>query len=127
MAFLRPMMRLAMFATLLMALAPTISRTLDARSDGTGPVLMEMCTTAGLEVLDVSAFIGDVERPRPSMAMDDACGYCTLASLLLPILLLLYAALSWPAALLRPWRPAPFSRRLRNLRGLGAQAPPVAL
>ena len=131
------MVRLALAAMLLMALAPTISRTLASGADPNGPVLrvLQMCTTAGLQVQSIASFLdGDVagfggdEHPAPHPhEPGDACGYCSLASPLPLLLLLLCGLLALPPV-------APFFRRrthaqrmLRNLRGLGAQGPPLTL
>ena len=131
------MVRLALAAMLLMALAPTISRTLASGADPNGPVLrvLQMCTTAGLQVQSIASFLdGDVagfggdEHPAPHPhEPGDACGYCSLVTPLPLLLLLLCGLLALPPV-------APFFRRrthaqrmLRNLRGLGAQGPPLPL
>ena len=118
---------LALLAVLLSALAPTLSRVVAAGAAKGAPILMEMCTVAGIKLIDVSPFIGaaDAEPERPSPPMAPACDYCVLATPLLVVLALLLALLAWTPAPLagRSYRLAP--RPLRNLRGLGSQAPPV--
>lgn len=123
----RRMAWLALVAVLLAVAAPTISRTLVATGAKVAPILMEMCTTAGNQLVDVSPFIAGEEPARPMTAMDEACGYCVLATPL-PLVLLLLCLLG-----LRPPRVSTFGlytallRSPRNTRGLGAQAPPLAL
>jgi hypothetical protein len=118
---------LALVAVLLMSAMPMVSRVL-ATTAQAGPILMEMCTTAGRQLIDVSPFIPAAEQSvQPPTVMSDACGYCMLATPL-PLVLLVLGLLG-----LVPTRP-PVVRyyRLflplpRNLRGLGSQAPPRAL
>jgi hypothetical protein len=136
-AFGRLMVRLALAAMLLMALAPTISRTLASGADPNGPVLrlLQMCTTAGLQVQSLASFLGDDvagfagdEHPAPHPhEPGDACGYCSLVTPLPLLLLLLCGLLALPpvAPLFRHRIVA--RRTLRNLRGLGAQGPPLPL
>ncbi|WP_442683735.1 DUF2946 domain-containing protein [Stenotrophomonas sp. JC08] len=126
-ASFRRMAWLALVAVLLTVVAPTVSRVLMTTVSKTSPILMEMCSTVGLKTIDVSALIGSEESVRPMMVMDDACGYCVLATPLPLVLALLVALLLRP-----PQAPALhfFSLRLRtprNMRGLGSQAPPRAL
>lgn len=136
-AFARLMARLALAAMLLMALAPSISRTLVSNVDADNPLLqaLQMCTTSGLQTRliapllgdDVAGFGGD-EHPTPHPhESGDACGYCSLVTPLPLLLLLLCGLLALPpvAPLFR--RRTHVQRTLRNLRGLGAQAPPLPL
>ena len=131
------MVRLALAAMLLMALAPTISRSLATLPDANGAVLraLQMCTTVGLQTRliapllgsDVAGFAGD-EHPAPHPhEPGDACGYCSLVTPLPLLLLLLCGLLALPpvAPLFR--RRTHAQRTLRNLRGLGAQGPPLTL
>ena len=131
------MARLALAAMLLMALAPTISRSLATLPDANGAVLraLQMCTTAGLQTRliapllgrDAAGFGGD-EHPAPHPhEPGDACGYCSLVTPLPLLLLLLFGLLALPpvAPLFR--RRTHAQRMLRNLRGLGAQGPPLPL
>ncbi len=118
---------LALLAVLLSALAPTVSRALAATAAKGAPILMEMCTMAGIKLVDVSPFVAaaDGEPAPPSSPMAPACDYCVLAAPLLVVLALLLGLLAW-----RPAPPANRSytlapRLLRNLRGLGSQAPPL--
>ena len=89
---------------------------------------VSLCTTAGLKVIDVAPFVGGEEPPaQPRTAMDDLCGYCVLATPLPVVLALLFALL-----LCLPQTPAFHFYSLllkapRNMRGLGSQAPPIAL
>lgn len=121
-ASFRRMAWLALAAVVLSVAMPTASRFMAAASTA-APLLMEMCTAAGRQVMDVSAF-APTEQPPPAMADMSACGYCVLATPL-PLVLLLAGLL----VLLRPQPPVVrrYLRRLRsprNVRGLGAQAPP---
>ncbi|MCR6663236.1 MAG: DUF2946 family protein [Luteimonas sp.] len=121
---------LALIAALLLALVPTASRIIASVAPAAQPILMELCTGAGTHTIDVSPFIA-VEDPRPvataSSMTGEACGYCAL---LPPFALLLLSVVAW-----LPRTPratplhfvAPFLRWPRNLRGLGSQAPPIAL
>lgn len=119
---------LALVATLLMSAMPTVSRVLMATAPKAVPLLMEICTMAGRQLIDVSPFVAAEESPaQPSMVMMDACGYCVLATPL-PLVLLLFCLL-----VLFPIRPPVVRDYLaclrwpRNARGLGSQAPPLAL
>jgi hypothetical protein len=121
---------LALLAALLAALAPTVSRTLAATAAKGTPILMEMCTMAGIQLIDVSPFLGASDgdpapSPPPAAPMAPACDYCVLATPLLVVLALLLAALAWRPAPPADRRYALAQRPLRNLRGLGSQAPPV--
>ena len=124
----RHMLLLALAAVLLGVVAPTVGRVLSATAMRVAPVLMEMCTSGGRKVVDVSSLPGEAGKPEaPAMAMDAHCGYCVPGAPLPMVLALLVALLLWPAAVppatgyARAWRP------LRNIRGLGSQAPPLAL
>ncbi|TWG92825.1 Protein of unknown function (DUF2946) [Luteimonas sp. J16] len=118
---------LALLAVLLSALAPTVSRAVAATTAKGAPILMEMCTVAGIKLVDVSPFIGaaDEQPAPPASPMAPACDYCVLATPLLVVLALLLAALAWRPAPPADRRYALAQRPLRNLRGLGSQAPPV--
>lgn len=131
------MVRLALVAMLLMALAPTISRSLQADAGSADSMLVatQMCTTAGLQTKLLTAFLpgasdeqGNGDHPASDHhGAGDACGYCSMV-MPIPVLLLSLQAL-FP---LSPVAPdfnvhASFPCTLRNLRGLGAQAPPRSL
>lgn len=121
---------LALVATLLTAVMPTVSRIVASATTSASPLLLEMCTAAGIKLVEMpSPLGGDAPQPGHPMppAMGDACGYCVLATSLPVVLLLL--GLAAPHG-----RTAPVARiyqtRLRltrNARGLGSQAPPLAL
>ncbi len=118
---------LALAAVLLMATAPTVSRVLASAAGQAGAVLVEMCTAAGLKTIDVSGLLDTGNQaPASGDAMDDMCGYCALAPPLALVLLLL-CVLAPPLPLRVPLshRP-PLHRPVRNRRGLGSQAPPIA-
>jgi len=89
--------------------------------------LVEMCTATGLKLIDLSLSGGKSDPMTPMPHMDEACDYCVLAA----PLLLVAALLTVPHV-----RPAPtYGRHFyclilhspRNRRGLGSQAPPLAL
>lgn len=126
-ASFRRMAWLALVAALLALAMPTASRVIATLVPAVAPVLMEMCTTGGREVVDVSPFIADEAPARPEMSMTEACGYCVLATPLPLVVLLVCLLALWPARapVARTYRV--FARPVRNLRGLGAQAPPLAL
>lgn len=121
---------LALAAVLLSVAAPTTSRVLSATISRAAPVLMEMCTSAGFELVDVSPFLGGDGEPAepeaPTAAMGADCGYCVLSTPLPVVVAVLVASPPWSAGApvvagyARGW-PV-----LRNLRGLGSQAPPLA-
>ena len=117
---------LAFLAVLLMTAMPTIGRIVASVAPQATPVLMEMCTTAGRSLVDVSPFIAPEAPARPMQAMAEACDYCTLLPPLQLVLLVLCAQLLRPPPhrRARSYRIVP--RAVRNLRGLGSQAPPVA-
>src|SRR5690606_5947476 len=76
----RWMARLALVAVLLTVAVPTASHVVSTLAPTLAPVLMEMCTTAGLQVRDVSALLsGDEPAPPPAPSMD-ACDYCVLSA-----------------------------------------------
>lgn len=123
----RRMASLAFMAALLAVAAPTVSRTLAVVTHGAVPTLVEMCTAAGLKLVDVSPLKGDEQAPTPSKTtMDDACGYCALAAVLPLVLVLLSGLLACPAPISSLRSCFPFLRQPRNMRGLGSQAPPIA-
>ncbi len=123
----RHMAWLALAAALLMALAPAAGRAVMATASKAVPVLMEICTASGMKMIDVAPFLGESEPASPAVPLhlDEACAYCTLATPLPLLLLLLFALLLRPVpsllARLHLFSPHP----LRNLRGLGSQAPPI--
>lgn len=118
---------LALVAALLIALAPAVSRILASHAGNASTSLVEMCTATGLKLIDPSLPVGKSDPMTPMPHMDEACGYCVLAA----PLLLVAALLTVPHL-----RPAPaYGRHFyclilhspRNRRGLGSQAPPLAL
>lgn len=130
------MARLALAAMLLVALAPTLSRTLQASAAPGGAVvrLVELCTAAGMQMRLLPAMPaapaghdgGQPGQPAPHDG-GDACGYCSL-TVPPPVVLLLACLLLLLVPVAPVFRPHFFLPRfLRNLRGLGAQAPPLAL
>jgi len=118
---------LALLAVLLSALAPTVSRVVAATAARGAPILMEMCTMAGIKLVDVSPFVAaaEDEPAPPASPMAPACDYCVLATPLLVVLALLLASLAWTPAPPADRLYTLAQRPLRNLRGLGSQAPPV--
>ena len=118
---------LALLAVLLSALAPTVSRVVAATAARGAPIRMEMCTMAGIKLVDVSPFVAaaEDEPAPPASPMAPACDYCVLATPLLVVLALLLASLAWTPAPPADRLYTLAQRPLRNLRGLGSQAPPV--
>ncbi|SBV37381.1 conserved exported hypothetical protein [uncultured Stenotrophomonas sp.] len=121
------MLRLALLAALLMALAPAVSRGLaDA-----GPRMLqgwaELCTASGLKWVDTGRQSPVEQAPfdKGHATMGGDCEYCQLASLL--PLLLLFACQAFPrlSGGRLPLPAAPRRRPLPNLRGLGSRGPPV--
>lgn len=135
--FQRSLSRLALVAVLLMAFAPVASRW--AKGDALQqlmPGLTAVCTAAGLQSVDVTAWLGDgstsisngtskVPAPDDS-GMGADCAYCTLlagtALLLLTLALLLPQVL---AALVPVSLPLSF-RSSSVFPGLGSRGPPLA-
>src|SRR5690606_39383505 len=124
----RRMVWLAVVAMLLIAAVPTVSRVLAATVPAVGPALQQMCTAAGLKVVEVLPIGDEGAAPvQPVTTMGDVCGYCLLAVPVPVLLLLVFALLLHAPPPLAP-RPCPLFLRLpRNLRGLGSQAPPLPL
>lgn len=118
---------LALVAVLLMAVVPTASRITASFVSHAGPVLMELCTTAGRVMVDVSPFIGEQEQVHAMDDMGHACDYCALLPPLQLLLLMLLALLLRPSSREGPRYYGITLRPVRNLRGLGSQAPPLAL
>lgn len=130
------MAQLALAAMLLLALAPTVSRGLQASvAPGSAVMrLVELCTSAGMQTRLLPAIPagqvghgdGQPNQPDPHDGTD-ACGYCSL-TVPPPVVLLLACVLLLPLPVAPAFRFRVFlPRSLRNLRGLGAQAPPPTL
>ena len=118
---------LALAAALLIAAAPTVSRTLVETASSDAPSWVEMCTVGGLKVIDIASFSGEESSPTaPQHPMGEACGYCVLVTSVPMLLLLLVVLLLSPTAPTRLPKVASALRRVRNYRGLGSQAPPFA-
>ncbi|KRA44489.1 hypothetical protein ASD72_10880 [Pseudoxanthomonas sp. Root630] len=132
-SFLRPMLRLAMLAALLMAFAPSVTRWVASAGTQVLAGWTELCTTGGMTWVDTRAGSPTGSSPiekapsPPGMPMGADCAYCTLAAAL--PLLLLCIALRLPRLPAGRWVPPsapPFIRSTR-LRGLGGQGPPLSL
>lgn len=121
------MLRLALLAVLLMALAPALSRVLaDA-----GPRMLqgwaELCTASGLKWVDTGKQSPVAQLPLGgghAMTGGD-CDYCHLAGLLPLLLLFVCAAFPRLLAGRLVFPAAPRMRPRPNLRGLGGQGPPA--
>lgn len=129
--FQRSMSRLAFIAVLLMAFAPVMSRW--AKGDALQqlmPGLTAVCTAAGLQSVDVAAWLGGTSSKVPApdhSGMGADCAYCTL--LAGTALLLLTLALLFPqflANLVPVSLPLSF-RSSSVFPGLGSRGPPLAL
>lgn len=133
-AFLQRMTRLAFVAALLLALAPAVSRVLAERDAAPVRALVELCTGAGLQFVEVvQSFAGhaahghgDAPAAPHHAAGEQACDYCALAASL-PLLLLFLCALAPILSRAEPLPPTVRLRALANLRGLGGQGPPRLL
>lgn len=133
-AFLRRMTCLAFAATLLLAFAPAVSRVLAERDATPVRTLVELCTSAGLQLVEViQAFAGpaaqghaDAPAAPHHAAGEAACDYCALAASL-PLLLLFLCALAPILVHAQRLPSTPRLRVLANLRGLGSQGPPILL
>jgi hypothetical protein len=126
--FQRTMARLALISVLLMALAPVMSRWMAGNSTQWLSGLVELCTTDGLKLVDLSAFNSDGDATLPGTGhsgMEADCAYCPL--LAGTALLLLVLAALFPRALVRlvPVA-APLSSPPSSLfPGLGSRGPPL--
>lgn len=126
-ASFRRMAWLALAAVVLSIAMPTASRVASAVAPDMAPILMEMCTTGGTRLVDVTSFLGG-ETPAPPMSeMTEACDYCVLVPPLVLALALLFCLLLHPPRSPPLRRYACLPTSLRNIRGLGSQAPPIAL
>lgn len=123
----RRMAWLALVAVVLMAVVPTVSRITASLASHAGPVLMELCTTAGRVMVDVSPFIGEQKQAHAMADMGHACDYCALLPPLQLLLLALLVLLLRPSLRQGPRHYQVVLRPVRNLRGLGSQAPPLPL
>jgi hypothetical protein len=130
-AFRRALARLALFATLLLALVPTLGRIAQARDAGgdAAPSWAALCTARGFErvLLAPAARVAALARgegpARPHPAGGD-CEYCPLLAAAIPVAL---APLSVPPAALPPalcTRSAGPSRAQPHPCGLGSRGPP---
>jgi Protein of unknown function (DUF2946) len=117
--------RLALLAMLVLAFAPSVSRWIASNSSEVNATRAEICTITGLKLVKVSDF-GDSQMPKP-MPMGQDCAYCPLASLVLPILLLI--ALIFPRRVDKIIRDAAqlSPRKFLYPSGLGSRGPPVFL
>lgn len=123
---------LALAAAVLSATAPTASRLLATVLPGTVTLLVEMCTAAGLQWVEMSP-VGEVDAAAqqatsaPMTAMDPNCAYCVLGAVLPFVLALLFALLLALVPVACRQVASPYIHPPRNLRGLGSQAPPLLL
>ncbi|MBL8255501.1 hypothetical protein J2X02_000080 [Pseudoxanthomonas japonensis] len=125
-AFFRPMLQLALVATLLMAFAPSVTRWVASAGTQVLAGWTELCTTEGTRWVD-TRLESPVEKSPAGVQMGADCAYCVLAKAL--PLLLLGIVLLFPrlaACVFGSAATLPRARRLR-LRGLGGQGPPVLL
>lgn len=121
------MLRLALVAVLLMALAPSVSRLLASAGTQVLDGWTELCTTSGVKWVDTGR-ASPAEKSFPGMGhAGEDCSYCRLVDLL--PLVLLFVCIILPRLLgghiLFP--AAPRLRVLQNQRGLGGQGPPIFL
>lgn len=123
------MARLALAAILLLALLPTFGRWVESSGQRLPPVLVAMCTSAGLGLFAADRLPpGETSTaagiPAGTMAADD-CPYCPLLAKIAPLVLAILALLALPP----PWRPTvreARGRRLAHVHGmLGARGPPL--
>lgn len=125
---------LALCATLLLVIVPSLGRVLPAAlppaDDG---LWTQMCTLAGLKLVKLAPDAADPlpSAPIPGPAGDAMagghCDYCPLANAL--IALVLWIALvvpRLPTRLLDAWQPLRPARFLHP-SGLGSRGPPIAL
>ena len=122
------MLRLALVAALLMALAPSVTRWVTSAGTQVLAGWTELCTTDGIKWVDTRADSSVEKAPPPAgMPMGADCAYCVLAALL--PLLLLCIALTFPRLMgdaIAHVVMRPRARRTR-LRGLGGQGPPILI
>jgi hypothetical protein len=123
------MARLALAAVLSLALLPTLGRLVEAGGQRLPPVLVAMCTSAGLDLFaadrlpagETSPLAG---MPAAPMAADD-CPYCPLLAKIAPLVLAILGLFAVSTA----WRPnLREARRHRpaHAPGMpGARGPPL--
>lgn len=127
------MLKLALVATLLMALAPSVTRWVASAGTQVLAGWTELCTTDGVKWIDTRAEspVGSSpfeKAPTPAgVPMGADCAYCVLSAVL--PLLLLGIVLLFPRladGFIGSAVTLPRTRRL-SLRGLGGQGPPILL
>ena len=116
--------QLALFAALLMAFAPGVSRMLAEPSNPIGTIVEAMCTKVGMQYISLPMSIHD-KAATPASKHAETCGYCALlnGTALLAIAILIVATATVSRVLLpRPQRVA-YSIACTNT--LGARGPPL--
>lgn len=123
-AFQRPMLRLALFAMLLLACLPTLGRLASSSDEESGSVLAALCTMTGLKYVEVP--LGD-PAPQPRKSMGEDCAYCPLLTAVAAFSL--WLALAWPSLVAASHVPVKSAPHRKNPYpcGLGSRGPPLAL
>ncbi|WP_460735181.1 DUF2946 family protein [Lysobacter tyrosinilyticus] len=122
---------LALVATLLLVLVPTVGRVLSSASDASSGVWAQMCTMAGLKLVKLAPGDANPLTPKPSPvptggdAMQD-CAYCPLLNAM--AVLVLWVVLAFPQVVVRAlrWWRAPVRYTRWYPCGLGSRGPPLA-
>jgi len=125
------MARLACLAVVLMLAAPLLSRALQSASM---PVLSEVCTTAGLTLMDTAMLAMPADHAMSKVSDGEhvlhadgaACDYCLLAVRLLPLLALLLAWLPLARGVLSTAVASIHRINLRAWPAHPARGPPLA-
>lgn len=93
------LIQLALFAAMLMAFAPGVSRMLAEPSNPVGNLVEAICTKVGMQYISLPMSIHDKEA-MPAAKHAEACGYCALlggaALLAVAIVLALLALCTTP-------------------------------
>ena len=118
------LIKLALFAAMLMAFAPGLSRMVAEPSNPVGNIVEAMCTKVGMQYISLPMSIHDKEA-TPVGKHEAACGYCALlgGTALLAVaifiaLFLPFARLRLPLLHVRRHVPAPAT-------SLGSRGPPL--
>lgn len=119
------LIKLALFAAMLMAFAPGVSRMLAEPANPVGSIVEAMCTKVGMQYISLPMSIHD-KASTPAAKHAEACGYCALlGGTALLAVALLYALFSFTARVLLP-RLHVLPIRAPLPRGtLGSRGPPL--
>ena len=126
-AFQDRMIRLALAAMLLLCLLPTVNRLLASHEATSGSVWTQICTMAGLKLVQLPFDDVDPATPQPTGGDQPVdCPYCPLLQAIAAFMLWLVFAYLQPLARIIP-APRVLLRLGGHPTGLGSRGPPIAL